>query len=138
MGILVRFRAVLFHPREFFDAVKPEQGYETPVRFYLFLAFIQVVMLNLIVLAAVSIDPSVLDPGMGFGTVLVMVFSNLIFTNIFVLVAIAITFVSAGYLHIFVRLFGGSGGYQNTAGHDYSTVSGGQSNSTTANYQHLP
>jgi hypothetical protein len=72
------------------------------------------VMLNLVVLAAVSIDPSAMDPGLGFGTVLAMVFSNLIFTNIFVLVAVAITFVSAGYLHLFVRMFGGKGGYRNT------------------------
>ncbi|MCK4714549.1 MAG: YIP1 family protein [Candidatus Aenigmarchaeota archaeon] len=114
MGVLRKFKTVLFHPREFFEAVKSEQGYETPVRFYLFLALIQMVMLNLVVLAAVSIDPSAMDPGLGFGTVLAMVFSNLIFTNIFVLVAVAITFVSAGYLHVFVRLFGGRGRYQNT------------------------
>ncbi len=114
MGILRRFRQVLFHPKGFFVSVASEKDYERPVKFYLLITLVEVIMMNLLALASFSLNPQDFDPGLGYGLLIALALSDLIFANVMVILAIGLTFVSAGYLHLFISLFGGKGGYQST------------------------
>jgi hypothetical protein len=116
MGVLGKFRTVLAHPGQFFDAVKGEQGYEAPVKFYLFLLLIDLIAINAIMLFAASIflPLSGLDAGLGIGAISLLLLSNLLIANLSVVLSIIGTFIGAGFMHIFAFIFGARKGYQNT------------------------
>ncbi len=116
MGILQKFRMVLAHPGQFFDAVKNEQGFEAPVKFYLFIMFIQVIALNAIFLLSFSLFSSISGVGSGLGIELIleMVFSSILSANMSVLLSIVGTFMGAALLHVIAVIFGAKRGFQNT------------------------
>lgn len=116
LGILQKFRMVLAHPGQFFDAVKNEQGYEAPVKFYLFIMFIHAIIMNAIFLLAFSLISSIsgIGSGLGIELILVMIFSSILSANISVLLSIAFTFLGAAVLHLIAVIFGAKRGFQNT------------------------
>jgi hypothetical protein len=116
MGVIQKFKTVLAHPNQFFERVKPEEGYEAPVKFYLFIMFIQVIALNVIFLAYFSLLSSILDIGseMGITLILAVIFSSILSANLSVLLSIIGTFIGAALIHAIAVIFGAKRGYQNT------------------------
>jgi len=116
LGVLARYMMVLKNPGGFFLTIKDEKGFEPVMKFLLFFMLIFAVSFNIMLILAVSVAPFIegLDLGFGYAEVITMIISDLILLNILVLIAVGLTFVSVGILHIFVRLFGGTGNYLQT------------------------
>lgn len=116
MGVLQKFKLVLVHPGRFFDAVKGEQGYEPPVKFYLLLLLIDIVVMNAIMLFAASVFAplSGIDTGLGISTLLLYLVSDIVIANLSVVLSIIGTFIGAGLMHVLALIFGARRGYQNT------------------------
>ena len=112
MGIFTGFRMVLRHPGKFFQSVKTEKGYEAPVKYYLFLLFIQIIIANLVLYVSLTIgsaffDPSLINPLMGIFALTTV--TDFLFANIYLVLTIILLFVTAWFFNIFLRLFGGKG-----------------------------
>lgn len=111
MGIFTRFRMVFRHPGKFFQTVKTEKGYETPVKYYLFLLFMQIIIANIVLYISLTIgsaffDPSLINPLMGIFALTTVSF---LFANVYLILSIALVFAMAWFFNVFLRLFGGKG-----------------------------
>ena len=112
MGVTSRFKAVLAHPGKFFQAVKGEKGYEPPVKYYLFLMLIEIIVINATLVAAIFLGLgtdaimgdaiNIIELGLGIA-------SQFIFVNIFIILGIVGVFIGAWLIGIFIRMFGGKG-----------------------------
>ncbi len=112
MGVFTKFKMILRHPGKFFEAVKAEKGYEAPVKYYLFLLFIQIIIANAVLylsltMGAAFFNPSLINPLMSMFTITTV--SNFLFANISLVLTIVILFVTAWFFNIFLRLFKGKG-----------------------------
>lgn len=117
MGVLEKFRMVITSPGHFFQAVKPEQGYEPPVKYFLFLLFVQLIVVNAIVYVSLAIgyaifDPSMVNPLMTLFTVETI--SSLLFANLVIALGIFLIFVFSWMMDRFMQVVGGHGGLENT------------------------
>jgi hypothetical protein len=117
MGVFTKFKMVLIHPGRFFNAVKPEKGYESPVKYYLFLLFIQIVIANAILylsltLGAAFFDPSLINPLMGLFTLTTV--NNFLFANITLVLSVIVLFIMAGIMNVFLKALGGRAGMPDT------------------------
>jgi hypothetical protein len=112
MGVFSKFKMVLAHPGKFFQAVKAEKGYEGPVKYYLFLLFIQIIIANIVLylsltLGAAFFDPSLINPLMGMFALTTV--SDFLFANISLVMSIVVLFIIAWFFNIFLRLLKGKG-----------------------------
>lgn len=117
MGVFTKFKMILTHPGKFFQAVKDEKGYEAPVKYYLFLLFIQIIIANAVLfismtLGAAFFDPSLISPLMGMFTLSTI--DNFISANISLVMSVIVLFITAGFYSIFIKLFKGKGGVLGT------------------------
>lgn len=112
MGVVSKFKAVIAHPGKFFQAVKAEKGYEAPVKYYLFLMLIEIIVINATLVAAIFLGLgtdaimgdaiNILELGLGIVT-------QFIFVNIFILLGIVGVFIMSWIIGVFIRMFGGKG-----------------------------
>ncbi len=112
MGVFSKFKMILRHPGKFFQAVKAEKGYEAPVKYYLFLLFIQIIIANAILylsltFGAAFFEPSLINPLLGMFAITTV--NNFLFANIVLVLNIVFVFIAAWFFNIFIRLFKGRG-----------------------------
>lgn len=88
MGLLERFKDTLFYPKEYFESIKNEDDYRTPITYYFAFAFVPIVISILFSNSAGAITE---------------IASRVIYSILFVVV-----------VHAFVSLFGGKQGFVNT------------------------
>ncbi len=115
-GVIEKFKLCFLHPNQLFDRVKDEQGYEGPIKFYLLIAFINLIIANIILITLVTLMPPVAEL-LGFiGPIEIIggLFSNIINTNLTIIFSVLGTFLSAGFVHLFALIFGAKGGYHST------------------------
>lgn len=112
IGIFGRFLAVLGSPGRFFMMVKPEKGYDTPVKYYLFLMFIQIIIANALLglslwLGSAFFDPSLVNPLMGI--IGINTAADFLFANVGLAINIVLLFAVAWLLNKIIRAMGGKG-----------------------------
>lgn len=118
MGVVSKFKGVLAHPTAFFQSVRDEKGYEAPVKYYLFLVAIEIIVANAVLVAAMFIGSgadslftdSISDMlSLGLG-----VASQFIFINIAVILSIVAVFIVSAIMSRVLRIFGGEGSMADT------------------------
>lgn len=115
MGILQELKTVLIHPGEFFEKVKDEKRYELPLRFYFFIIILQIVSIVFLYFLGLFEFPSLpLIGSLGTGWMLLLSGIVILMVIVVFLLTIIGTFIGAGILHIFAKIFGAKGGYHNT------------------------
>jgi hypothetical protein len=112
LGIIGRFLAVLGSPGKFFMMVKHEKGYETPVKYYLFLMFIQIIIANALLglslwLGSAFFDPSLVNPLMGI--IGINTAADFLFANVGLVINLVMLFAVAWLLNKVLRGLGGKG-----------------------------
>ena len=117
LGMMDKFRMVIRSPTVFFNMVKPEKDLETPVTYFLFLLFIQVIVSNAILIVSLAFGSmvfniSTINPLLGTLTALTV--DNFISAN--VMIALTLVFVAfwSLILNFFIRLLGGKGAFVDT------------------------
>jgi len=104
LGTLSRVKMIVFHPNQFFDRVKDEQGYGAPLKFHAFLCLTWI----LAVLLYIFVPGSLLGVYMG-----ITVYSLMI-TIASILTSIISMFIAAAFLHVIAVILGAKKGYFNT------------------------
>lgn len=115
------WKEIMFNPLEFFEGLKDEQTYRQSSKFYLitngillaiiYLIFLLVSIVILFVAQDKGNDLTAAFNGLGLGIGLLIM---LLSFPVMVLYIWGMLFVSAGFLHLFVLLFGGEEGYKET------------------------
>ena len=110
-----RLWLILRHPGQFFQIMKEERGYGGPFKYYLFLLLIQFLVVNSIMVYAVtSLSSAMASSPIDMSMFYSMLLSNVFYTNFFLLLSILLIFVLAGIYHLFAKILGAKGGYNST------------------------
>ena len=117
LGIIGRFLAVLGSPGNFFKMVKHEKDYETPVKYYLFLMFIQIIIANILLglllwLGSAYFDSSLVNPLIGI--IGINTAADFLFANVGLVINILFLFGLAWILKKVLRSMGGKGTFIDT------------------------
>ncbi len=102
MSIVGRAEGVFRNPTKFFNTIKTEKGLKAPFMYLVVVSPISSV-LNYFFNPAMRSLNGLSGPGTGFVAIIMFWIMGLIFS-----------FIIYGFFHLFVLLFGGKGGYENT------------------------
>src|SRR3989338_1578396 len=105
LGLIDKIKSVLTTPDKFFASVKKEEGYGEPVKYYAVTTLVNAIASIALINFAAGMMPSV--PYQMFAGSL----GAAAYVILWVL-GIVFSFVSVAVMHIFVYLFGGRNGYQ--------------------------
>lgn len=113
MGFFRRLKMVIKSPSEFFNAIKGEVGYKTPLKFIAIVGLINTIVLSILisVLGAFAslFLPPILIP-------FVSLFAGFLVAALFIfwLIGLPFSFIAAGIFHIFAYITGCRKGFQQT------------------------
>ena len=120
-GYFSKLSSVLFSPAKFFKQIKAQQGLWQPFKFLLITYLIFSGLFSLFLVLALTVFISllynsfpILEFFLGMIPFYQILLSILVFVIIFLVLSLLMSFVGAGILHLFVRLFRGKGNYLQT------------------------
>jgi len=119
MGFFTRLKKSIFHPSEFFEAVKSEEDIGKPLKFAAIMAFIFAAIFSILLfmIGFILLQLFLLIPGFSalgslltaLGTLMIILIGAFIW-----IFFIAMTFVGAAVIHVFAKIVGGEGNYTAT------------------------
>ena len=115
IGYFSKLKAVLFSPREFFESIQSDDRIMPAYVFMLLSLLLYGAVFGLLfALIFGGFLSTFLGPLLGMGGALFIFIFILLFIGILFLVFSLFSFVSAGLVHLFIKLFGGQGSYTKT------------------------